>query len=225
MFVVTLSRPFARLLPVLAIVSTGRTAQVPSEAPVRLSPTQITDRITHCGVPLARVIIRADRDLQEDVIAIASGSPLSEAELACIARASLAALTYVEFDDADQQKRYDAVYHPIEDSDGVTKARAWLGAHGLLTKLPSYDPTRQSLAAYGHELEALCGIPRGAVLVAIGSTLTIRHNLLEPITDKPFHGALSDAQLECLLYASAASNMNEHGAGFGFIGNAAVSDH
>ena len=219
---ITSTRSVARLLPALAMTATGAAAQAPGTTPVRLSPDQIVARVARCGLPVARVSIRGDRELQEDVIAIATGPSLDDAQLACIARASLAATTYVEFNEPDQQTRYDRVYRPIENAEAAAGARAWLNARGLLANLPSFDPKRQSLAAYARDLESLCGVPRGGFFTATGPMLTIRRDLLTPpSTAKPFGGAITDDQFECLLAGVAASNLGEHGAGFGFIGNAA----
>ena len=222
MILVRSLRQSALLAPILANLSGGASAQTRAAVPVQLSSMQIQGRVARCGVLIARVTIRDDRDLQEDVIAIAPGPSLTDAQFTCVARVSLEAATYVTFDESDQQRRYNTIYRPIEDGRGVSLARAWLNQRGLLDKLPRYDPPSQTLAAYGRELETFCGIPRGTVLTSVGGGLSIRNDLLLPVTRKAFRGEMTDGQFECLLNASTASNLHEHRARFGFIGNAAA---
>jgi hypothetical protein len=84
--------------------------------------------------------------------------------------------------------------------------------------LPSYDPDRESLSVYSERLEAFCGVEPGSILTVhdVG-ILTIKLAWIEGALEQPVPSA-DEERFMCLLKAVSASNLEDHGVGFGFVG-------
>ena len=203
------------IVAAIALLASGPAAETGSASPPPVPPSlaRAKEQLTRCGLPSTRTSIHAERDPARAEIAIAAGPSLNRSEFACVARVSMDTLTYVEFEQADQDKEFRVVYGSLLDAAHAQQYRDALAANGLLNKVPVFNPQRQSLASYGRSLEALCGIQRGRVLTVRNDALALRPELDAPHTGKLFGGAMTGGQFGCLLLVSDNPSLGDHELG------------
>ena len=141
---------------------------------------------------------------------------LSDTQLRCLGEVQRSTLSPIVFFESPELSRR---HHELEREAGRQEARAWLRERGLIDSLPVYNPKTEGLAEYARRIEAFCRIEPGTMLMMheLGP-LTVRPECLEQELNEMPTEAEND-QFICLLNAIAASNLEEHGIGFGFIGN------
>jgi hypothetical protein len=108
----------------------------------------------------------------------------------------------------------------LETQEARTAARDWLQDRGLLADLPIYDPTRENLSAFGRRMEKYCGYEPGDLLIQYApELLTVRLDWAERQLQQSAPSRQDAAKFECMMNAMSASNLEDHRARFGFIGN------
>jgi len=174
----------------------------------------LADQIAHCGIARDQITTRYEDMLQDETATIATPGPaLTAPQLKCLVALTMSGRIFA-FTDPAAQARFDPLLRASGRQAAQREARQWLADHGLLGKLPAYDPARQSLADFGVSLEALCGIPPGTRLRAFNAdTLSFI---------PPANLDLDDASVtafSCIVSATMGSNLEERGVTVGFIGN------
>ncbi len=192
-----------------AFLSLAMVAQAaPSdEMPSRVAPKTVLARVAACGVKRRDAHVRVDDTLQEAVVDIRPAAALSDAQLACLARASAETYWFLVFD-AVTQARFEPLYSRVNEAVSLAQAQAWVAAHGLASRVPHYDAGRDDRAAVAARIEALCGAPSGSF-----------HDLFLPDPTKPpAIPAVSDETWLCVVNVAAVAGLN-----MGFIGNEAAA--
>ena len=123
------------------------------------------------------------------------------------------------FSDQDVSRRYYELQHQQERVD----AKEWLRARGLLAALPSYNPNSETVSQFAARIEQFCSIKPGSILTMHSSgTLTTKPEWAEQQLKRGSSKA-EEQKFWCLLNSLTASNLEERGVRFGFIGNEAYS--
>lgn len=174
--------------------------------PVLVRPEVAAAKIAECG--FKKVHSKFDETLHEDVIEVLDDAPISDSQLQCAARASIAISYYVTFT-PPVERAYQSIYWGLSREQAKTDARAWLDKRGLLSGLPSYDANSADEVAFTHALERLCGPKATGVLQPLNGMATFKGNVLAS-------GALDEETLWCLTNAAEVS-----GYPLGFMGNEA----
>lgn len=194
-------------VPMLAHVITIALAQMSAlllDAYPSITPQVAAKRVADCGV--GAVTVRADTDLGADVLVVEGSEPVSDQQLACINKA--ASFYDVELP-SSAQPRFDAIRDAVSAALMASEARKWLKAHGLLNRLPKYEPGVTDDAEFGRKVEKLCSA-EGALQSQYGP-----HTLSPAWTTQRVGDAQrEEGTLKCLLSVTWAS-----GYKMGFIGN------
>jgi len=172
--------------------------------PVLVKPEVAATKVAGCG--FKKVHSKFDVTLQEEVIEVLDEGPISDSQLQCAARASLARSYYVRFIPPVEQV-YQSVYWGLSREQAKIDARAWLDKRGLLSGLPVYDANSTDEVAFAHSLEKLCGPKAAGVLQPLNGMATFKGDILAS-------GALDEETLWCLTNGAEVS-----GYPLGFIGN------
>jgi hypothetical protein len=183
---------------------------MPQSAPVRelLDPQRAVERVSRCG--LGRPKLRYDSDLQEDLLMLRGQTRATDGQLACIDKA--AEYFLVEMPLA-LQWRFDAIRRVRLDAQMNALARKWLSTHGLLARVPAYQPGKGDDAAFARSLEQLCGPEASGALKSSGDAYTLDPEWLQQqARDHPDGDAPT-----CLLNVAFVS-----GFPLGFFGNEAA---
>lgn len=152
--------------------------------------------------------------MQSDVLSIAASSGATDEMFKCI-RSAAWPRAMVGFEEPEIGARYQA--YDNAQSGALIKAMAQekFRKAGKLDTLPIYSAGRP-LSEYLNSLEAFCGLDPGSAFEVMGpGSFTYKRDFLT-IPVQP--GA------ECLTDAVMASNLEEFGMRFGFIGNEAVEE-
>ena len=166
----------------------------------------------------ADVQITYAEDLQSELIVVKTNAVTDE-QIRCLATVERASpYPVVLFEDETVGARSSVLQRQEERA----VAREWLNQRGRLADLPSYDPNRESLSTYAQRLEAFCGIEPGTILTVHDlGVLTFKQEWIEAGLHQPVLTG-DDEKFQCLLKAVSASNLEEHGVGFGFVGTEAA---
>lgn len=177
----------------------------------------IADQIAHCGVARSQIESRYEPDLQDETATIATPGPaLTESQLKCLVGLTLSG-RILAFIDPAAQARFDPLFQVAARKAASQEARQWLAEHGLLDKLPVYDPARQTIAEYGASLESLCGVTPGTRLKASGANRLV----FVPPANLDFDDAGSTA-FQCIISAAFVADPEEKRFTLGIIGNEAT---
>ena len=187
--------------PVILIAATQLSASLSNAYP-RITPQVAAERVADCG--MGAVTVRSDAEL--DVLVVAGSAPVSDQQLACIDKA--ASFYDVELPPS-AQSRFNAIREARSAALMASDARAWLKAHGLLGRLPRYEPGVTDDEVVGRKIEKLCRAD-GALRSrqgphALSPEWTVRH---------ASDAGSKDGPLDCLLNVTRATGFK-----MGFIGN------
>jgi len=179
---------------------------------------QTVEAIVACGVPAEKVGIAYEDELQSDLVRIGDLGGSDEARFHCLRKTAHASYI-VDVSTAPQREAYWAFTRREDHKLARAEARDWLKTHGILDRVPQYDP-RKGLKAFARALETACSIRPGSALETHDSFgLTIRRSFFGDSMTTDVHD-----QLTCLLRMESASNAQEHDIGLAFIGNAPQSE-
>lgn len=175
-------------------------------------PQQVIGQLGECGIEASAIRTEYADDLQSDIVIIdRTTPPLSEQDMECVRNAVPAWYAYVQFENEATEAAFRRSTDASSRREGRMAAQQWLEAHGLLTTLPMYRTEDQSIEQYAERLEEHCSIRPGTALqVYSAGLLTLKSSYLESPSPPSF---------ECLWNAVQASNIEEHGVSFGFVGN------
>jgi hypothetical protein len=188
---------------------------------------QLTASVERCGIPRSEFEVSYEDYLRSEEIRVMSSSLDDETiqSLKAIERAApFPIVTFVDPDVSRRSWELTAEHYKAE-------SREWLRQQGLLDRLPLYDPDLESPMQFARRLEEFCGIQPGSVF-----EMNEQLNVITPKTDwiaqsvrkgrvwQKRHGAKHLQQFHCLMNAMSATDADEHGIRFGFIGNQATSD-
>jgi hypothetical protein len=169
-------------------------------------------------VPAIDAQITYEDLLQSEQILVKSKS-LTDEQLHCLSGLEGSSpYPIVILENAELTRRSYHLQHQQERVD----AKEWLRARNLLASLPSYNPAAETVSQFARRLEAFCGIEPGSMLTTheLGM-LTIKPEWTEQSLMSPSKG--DQDKFWCLMNAMSASNLEEQGVRFGFIGNEAYS--
>jgi hypothetical protein len=180
---------------------------------------QLELAVEQCRVPVAEVVITYEDLLQSEQILVKSKS-LPDQQLQCLSTVQRARpYPVVIFENGDLTRRN----YKLQSEQARVDAREWLQRKGLLSTLPSYDPNSETILQFAKRMEQFCGIERGSMLTMHPSgILTIKTEWAEQRL-KRSPSKSEDEKFECLMNAMSASNLEELGFRFGFVGNEAYS--
>jgi hypothetical protein len=172
--------------------------------PVLVKPEVAAAEVAECG--FKKIQPKFDDTLQEEVVEVLDEAPISDNQLQCAARASLASSYYVTFTPPVEQA-YQSIFWNLSRKQAKIDAREWLDKRGLLSGLPTYDANSADEVAFAHSLEQLCGPKAAGVLQPLNGMATFKPSIMAS-------GALDEETLWCLTNAAEVS-----GYPLGFIGN------
>lgn len=175
------------------------------EMPSRAAPKVVLARVSACGVKRREVHIRADDTLQEAVVDIRPATAPSDTQLACLARVSAETYWFLVFNPATQV-RFEPLYSRVNEQVSLARARAWVAAHGLASRVPRHDAGQDDRAAVATGIEALCGAPSGS----------FQDLFLPDPTKPPAIPAVPDETWLCVINVAAVAGLSME-----FIGNGA----
>lgn len=181
-------------------------AQSSQASPTHPVAPDAVARVKECGFASAQ--LQFNEVFNEDIVLVTGVSDATEAQLKCVAEASLATNFFVQFPAAVDAK-YQPLYWTMNREQGRLAAKAWLQERGLLSQLPSYDPKLTDEATFVRRLESLCGPKASGMLRPHGGMAVIT-------PDAVASGVAGDELLWCLTNVAAAS-----GYGIGYVGNEA----
>ncbi|KAA9011058.1 hypothetical protein F4U94_21655 [Sphingobium limneticum] len=172
--------------------------------PVLVKPEVAAAKVAECG--FKKVHSKFDDTLQEEVVEVLDVAPISDSQLKCAARASLATSYYVTFISPVEQA-YQSVYWGLSREQAKIDARVWLDKRGLLSSLPAYDANSTDEVSFARSLEKLCGPKAAGTLQPLNGMATFKSEILAS-------GVLDEETLWCLTNAAEVS-----GYPLGFMGN------
>jgi hypothetical protein len=168
---------------------------------------EIVARATHCG--LGQATVRADRELQANVIVIAGTTEPSDGQLTCLDLAT--AHHFVELP-PDIQPRFDTIRSTRLRQQASANARAWLEQRNLLARVPAYTKGETDPTQIAREVEALCGhVATGALIPAHDAHILSRDWMIK-LGKMPTHEA--NEILGCLFKVAQVAGLE-----IGFVGN------
>lgn len=169
----------------------------------RITPQVAAQRVAACGV--GAITVRSDADLDADVLVVAAAA-VSDRQLTCMDKA--ASFYDVELPPS-VQPRFNAIREARSAALMASEARKWLRAHNLLDRLPKYESGVTDDAAFGREVEKLCGADQ-ALQSRYGPHALSPEWAMQHATD----ARLEDGPMACLLNVTWATGFK-----MGFIGN------
>jgi hypothetical protein len=176
---------------------------------------QTIEAVYQCGVPRSNIRIAYEDYLQSDEVTISDVGAVSDAKLRCVRKAvhPFYILTLANLE-------HRSAFYELERKDDRPvhrqQAREWARSKGWTARIPKFNES-VGIQAFARALEVACELRVRSAIVAIRSrSLTVRP---EFFTNSNFED--SGKALECLTRMFAASNADEHGVRFVFIGNEA----
>ena len=194
------------MIALLALFLAAGPAQPLPEMDDTATPRAAAERVMRCGV--GPVAVKSRPELDRDVLVVTASAPLSEDQIVCIDKA--ASFYDVELPAADQP-RFDRTREARAAAYLAGEGRKWLATHGLLDRLPAYQPGATGDADFAHKIEALCHA-KGALSSGYGL-----HTLNPDWTNVQVGKFDPNDSFACLLNAALA-----RGYPLGFIGNEAM---
>lgn len=168
-----------------------------------------------CGVTSSNIRIKYEDFLQSDEVTISDIGEVTESKLRCVRRAvhPFYILTLAK---SEQRSAFYDLARKDDFPEQRQKAREWIQAKGWTARIPAFDEN-QGIELFAQTLERACELKAGSVLSSNGSHfLIVRPELF---TKANFRA--SGKAVECLMNMAVASNAEEHGIQFGFMGNEA----
>jgi hypothetical protein len=189
----------------VAFLSLALAAQAlaPDAIPRPATPQVVLARVAACGVKRRDARIRVDDTLQEAVVDVRPVAAPTDAQLACLAHVSAETLWFLVFD-APTQARFEPLYSRASEGQSLTSARAWVAAHGLAARIPSYRKGRDDPTTIIATIEKLCQARAGSFRIDAGM-----------MTAESME-SVSGEQFICAFNVATAT-----GLPFGFVGNEA----
>lgn len=176
---------------------------------------QTVAAVAACGVPAAEVRITYEEELQSDLVRIGDLGSSDEARFRCV-RKSVHPYYILDVYSAPQSDAYSEFADREYRRQAKAEAVVWLGARGMLGKVPRYDPAK-GLSAFARALEAACSVRKGSTLETLGEEgLTFRLSFARRAFEKDTYD-----QFNCLTKMIAASDADKHGVQLMFVGNEA----
>ena len=210
-----------RVVAALAVLTPGLNAfAAPATPPTTADAARRA--VTSCGLPEHRIRVSYERELQADIIRIASDPvPLAEPVLACMARASLKTGYFISFLDEAERSRYWPLYFKFGHELEVADARDWLQKRDLLKTMPLPQPGKP-LADYTRAVESFCGArPESLLSAPTEGMITWFPEALGRVTANGYEPiATTTEQFGCVVKVIKAADLESRGIAFGFIGNA-----
>jgi len=183
--------------------------------------------VLRCGIPSSDVEISYEDYLQSEEIRVRT-STLTDSQINCLDTLRRAPPFPIVTFTADIAAIRDA---EITASRYREESREWLRQRGLLDRLPNFDPAKEAHLQFARRLEAFCGVRPGAAFEINEQFqfVTMRSDWVgKPLRKgwlwRKIYGPRHDRQFECLMRAMSATNAEEHGLHFGFVGNEAYID-
>jgi len=164
--------------------------------------TVIAEQVVRCGVDRAQVKVSDPattlRGPIADIEIATPSAALSDGHLACLVPLATAG-NFFTFTDPAAGCRFRPLAYAAWRAERRSESRKWLADHGMLDRLPGYDPAHQSMADFARTLRALCGVA-GGVTVETGAEVI---RLMTPDNGNDPAGRDS---FDCLF--SAATHIN-----------------
>ena len=172
-----------------------------------MTPQIAATRVAACGA--RPVTVRFDTDLDSDVLVVGA-TAISDRQLACIDKG--ASFYDVELPPS-VQPRFDGIREARYAALMASEARKWLKTHNLLDRLPKHESGLTDDAAFGREVEALCGADQALQSRYSAHALNPEWAMQHATDVRPENGPLA-----CLLNVAWATGFK-----IGFIGNERAS--
>ncbi len=176
---------------------------------------QTIEAIAKCDIPRSNISIKYEDYLRSDEVTISDLGKVDDAKLRCLKAAVHPFYILTLAEPAQQAAFYEFARREDRPAEKAA-ALEWARSRKLIDKVPNYIRD-ESLQSFGNRLETACGIQPGSTLeVFNGDFLTIRRDVILGGDFKKLSG-----KTECLMNVFTASDAQEHGIRFGFVGNEA----
>jgi hypothetical protein len=179
---------------------------------------QTIQAIEACGVVRSTVRVKYEDLLQSDEVTISDIGEVTDSKLRCI-RQAVHPFYILTLEKAQQQSAFFELAQNDDRPAQLRTAREWADAQGKTAQVPIFKES-EGVAGFVNALERACDLKTGSVFVADGG----RFLALQPQMFTPSNFKQSAKVMERVMQIFAASNANEHGIRFGFIGNQAVAE-
>lgn len=186
----------------LVLLAAAQVSSPMVDAYDRITLQVAAERVARCGAGL--VTIRTDKEIQVDVLVVATKGPIPNEQIVCIAKA--ASFYDVELP-PDAQPRLNAITEARSAALVKAEGEKWLVAHKL-GKLPEYKAGVTDDDGFARKIEKLCNAD-GALHSQYGV-----HALNPEWAARQQGGLVEDGPFACVISVALASGFK-----FGFIGN------
>ena len=172
-----------------------------SDAYDQITPQLAAERVARCGV--GRVEIKSEKEIDVDVLVVATKHAITDQQIACIARA--ASFYDVELP-PDAQPRLNVITAARSVALAKAQGLRWLATHSLPGKLPEYKVGLTDDEKFAQKIEGLC---------RASGALHSRYGVHALSPDYLHRGYPTDnGPVACVLNVAWASGFE-----IGFIGN------
>ncbi|WP_326524291.1 hypothetical protein [Sphingomonas sp.] len=175
------------------------------------------EAIVQCGILRPGIRIKYEDELQSDEIRISDLGTPTDQKLRCL-KAAVHPFYILTIENDAQRTAFYEFSERENRPQRKAEALAWLISKRLQDRVPSFRP-EQGVGAFAVALEHACEIKPESALTVHGALIATR---LDFVSNKNYNN-LGD-NLACLMNMFTASNANEHGVRFGFIGNEQFAD-
>ncbi len=177
---------------------------------------QTVQAITSCGVEDSKIRIKYEGYLQSDEVTISDVGEVTDDKLRCT-RKAVHPFYILTLEKPEQQTAFYDLASKDDRPAQLQKAREWAQSQGKIAQMPVFSES-EGVSAFVRALERSCDLKSGSVFAVKGS----RFLALQPELVSQLSFEQSSKVLECVMQMFAASNADEHGISFGFIGNEAT---
>ncbi|MGV7121736.1 hypothetical protein [Sphingopyxis sp. 550A] len=175
---------------------------------------QTIQAVVQCGIPPDNIRVEYIDEFQSDMVYISDLGEVSESKLKCL-KSAVHPFYTLEIEKEEQRAAFYEFSWREDRPKEKADATQWLLSKDFLHLLPAFDP-QQDLDRFIEALETACGLNSGgALMVWSASEVAVRPDFIQG-TD---FDALTE-KLACLRNMFVASDAEEHGVHFVFIGNA-----
>jgi len=174
-------------------------------------PPAIVRSLEACGLKSTNIEWTYDVLLKAHVATIAPAAKADTKMFGCIREVAKEGVS-IDFADETLAEQYsdfdDAQWRQSVKSDSIE----WLRAKRHLTGLPPFA-SGDNASSFSAKIERFCGFEPGEAIRVLDPTIITLRNTSPR--------QLEDTRSGCVMHALIASDLDEHGIMFGFVGNAA----
>jgi hypothetical protein len=173
---------------------------------------QTIQAIESCGIATGKILIKYQDYLQSDEVTLSDIGKITSAKLRCL-RTAVHPFYILTLARAEQRDAFDELYRTDRRPEELRKAKQWAGARGKTAQIPVFDKAG-GVTVFARALERSCDLKEGSVFVDEGNRFLA--------LNRGYAAGLNFDEgvkiFECVMQMFTASNAEENGIRFGFVG-------